>query len=266
MLKYYQMKTNIYYFTSTGNSLVIARDIASGLENAILIDIAKVMNKEIDLSADNIGIVFPVYVWGMPMIVVDFLKKFSNIKDKYIFAVATYGGFPAGTLVQVKKQLKSLNSDLSAGFGVFMPGNYTPMYGAYPEETQKKRFAEAKEKVKKITSIIKAKKEYGPEKNSFLVNWLFSKIIYKSGVSHFVEADKAYWAQDTCDGCRICEKVCPVQNIKMENNKPVWLHHCLHCLGCLQWCPKEAIQFKKSTIGRKRYHHPEVKLKDILQK
>jgi hypothetical protein len=41
-------------------------------------------------------------------------------------------------------------------------------------------------------------------------------------------------------------------------------YHSELCMAFLQWCPKEAIQFEKDSIGRKRYHHPDVKISDVL--
>jgi len=52
----------------------------------------------------------------------------------------------------------------------------------------------------------------------------------------------------------------------MMNGIPTWHGHCEHCLGCLQWCPKEAIQFRKVTLKYKRYHHPAIKADDMILK
>ncbi len=258
------MKTNIYYFSSTGNSLSVARDIAKGLDEAHVVPIHKVMKYELDMSADAIGIVFPVYMWGLPLIVVEFLKKFQNITGKYIFAAATYGGFPAYTLQQAADQLKRQGTKLDLGAAIRMPGNYTPMYGAKPKKTQEAYFKKEKEKVKGIVELIKQKKSGPIDKNPFLVNALFSGLLYNFGIKTVSKADSQYYADQKCDGCGICAKVCPVSNIRMENNKPVWLHNCQHCLACLQWCPAEAVQCGKSTVKRKRYHHPDVKLADFI--
>ena len=258
------MKTNIYCFSSTGNSLVVARDIAKGLEEAYIVPIPKVMEYDIDMSADAIGIVFPVYIWGMPMIVVDFLKKFKNIAGKYIFAVATYGGWPAYTLQQAADQLKRQGTKLNLGDAVQMPGNYTPMYGAKSKENQEVLFKKEKGKIKTIIELIKAKKDGGIQKNATFINDFFSGILYNNGIKNLKKADLQYLADDKCDGCGICEKVCPVKNIKMIVSRPQWFHNCQHCLACLQWCPKEAIQYGKSTVKRKRYHHPDVKLADFI--
>ncbi|MCB2357259.1 hypothetical protein [Clostridium estertheticum] len=39
---------------------------------------------------------------------------------------------------------------------------------------------------------------------------------------------------------------------------------CEQCFACLQWCPQKAIQYGKKTAMRKRYHHPDVEIADIL--
>ena len=65
-------------------------------------------------------------------------------------------------------------------------------------------------------------------------------------------------------GAEYAKKVCPVNNITIIDSKPVWNHNCEQCMACLQWCPEEAVQFGKNTVGRKRYRHPEVSLKDIM--
>lgn len=71
-------------------------------------------------------------------------------------------------------------------------------------------------------------------------------------------------ADEKCNACAVCAKVCPVGNIVMEAKRPTWQHHCEQCLACLQWCPREAIQFGKKTPAYERYHHPEVRLKDMM--
>ncbi|WP_413814614.1 hypothetical protein [Candidatus Cryosericum septentrionale] len=58
--------------------------------------------------------------------------------------------------------------------------------------------------------------------------------------------------------------MCPVGDIEQVDGRPVWQHHCQQCFACLQWCPKEAIQFGKETPHGKRYHHPGVKLSDMI--
>lgn len=122
------MKTTLFYFSGTGNSLKVAKDLAGELGDTELIPIAKAIDKELALSADRIGIIFPVYMWGMPLIVNRFVQKIRT--DKYVFAITTCGSFAAGTLLRTANYLKANGVKLSAGFVIVMPGNYIPMYGA----------------------------------------------------------------------------------------------------------------------------------------
>lgn len=76
--------------------------------------------------------------------------------------------------------------------------------------------------------------------------------------------DIGYHTTTACDGCRICAKVCPVGNIKMEDQKPVWLHHCENCLACYNWCPNQAIQGGIASVDY-YYRHPEIMLSEIIK-
>jgi len=257
------MKTAIFYFSATGNSLKVARDLANELGNTELISILTI-NKKYDISADRFGIVFPVYAWGLPLIVVEFIKNFKPIiKPKYFFAVATCGGSTGKTLVQLRDLLRKTGIHLNSGFKIQMPGNYVPLYDICSPQTQKKSFDNEKMMINHISAIIKDEKEF-LEIGFPLTNWILSGIFYPLFASHVKLSDKKFWVTENCNGCGICKKVCPASNIELKEKKPVWLHKCEQCMACLHWCPEKAIQFAKSTIKRNRYHHPDIKLTDII--
>ncbi len=75
----------------------------------------------------------------------------------------------------------------------------------------------------------------------------------------------SFRSNNKCNGCGICMKICPVNNIEMVDNKPKWFEHCVLCFACLQWCPKEAINAGSVTEGMPRYHHPDVNISDIIK-
>ena len=259
------MKADIYYFTGTGNSLAVAKDIAKEIDGE-LISIPSVIDENtIKTDAKVIGFVFPVYIWGIPLIVERFIKKIENLNDKYIFAVVTYGGMPGGTINLIEKVIESCDGKLAAGFKVHMPGNYTPMYGAIAEKKQQKIFDNWNKKVKIIAEYIKSNKQGKKENDNMLVNFIFSSIIYKFSAKHIPEMDKQFWTDENCNKCGICQKVCPVNNINITDSKPSWKGNCEQCFACLQWCPQKAIQYGKKTSARKRYHHPDANISDIIK-
>ncbi|MFX1340100.1 MAG: EFR1 family ferrodoxin [Promethearchaeota archaeon] len=256
------MKTTIFYYSGTGNSLKIARDISAELENSELIPIAKLWEQNIIIpQSEKIGLVFPLYFMGCPSIIFEFLTKLELNKVNYIFAVATsHHGSSGATLYQINKILKKKSKSLNAGFSIRMPGNYIPMYDIASKESHKRDFEQAKEKIEKLVDIIsvngnKIDKKFLPFIGSFF-NKIFNKNVNKS--------DNNFYADEKCNSCEICEKICPVNNIRIVDGKPEWQHRCQRCLACIHFCPQEAIQYGKKTVNRKRYHHPEITVNDII--
>lgn len=257
------MDTTIYFYTGTGNSLWTARKLSAVMGNTELIPLPLSGNGLIRLDSEKIGLIFPVHIWGIPTRVVAFLNRLETDSTKYYFAVAVNAGQVAATLIQLKMLLKKKNINLAAGYSICMPSNYIPWGGAISHEKQQRIFEGALTKIQRIASSIRAKEERTPEKGPAWQNIFFSTI-YRLSFPKVPEMDKAFWADEKCTNCKICEKICPAQNISITNGKPVWQHHCEQCLACLQWCPEVAIQYGKGTTRKKRYHHPEIKLSDML--
>lgn len=259
------MKTNLFYFSATGNCLVVARDIAEGLPDAKIYSIPDVISGEIDLDADNIGIIYPVYFAGLPRIISDFIKCIDLEKVKYLFTVCTYGAFAAGSLLMAEEQLKAAGIPMKAGYYVPMPGNYIVKYGAYKKEKQEMMFQNEKESVRNIIEDVKNQRSITVKPVNFLFN-IIGRSIYKSKFPQFPTLDRNFAANDKCTKCGICEKICPVKNIRIEENKPQWQGNCEHCMACIQWCPVEAIEYSAATVGRKRYRQPDIRAEELYRK
>lgn len=258
-----QMKTTIYLYTGTGNSLWTARKLSALLENTEIVPIALAGQGRIRTDSGNIGFIFPVHIWGIPTRVVNLLNRLDIDKNQYCFAIGVNAGQIAASLIQLNNLLRNKGSRLSAGFSVCMPSNYIPWGGAIAPEKQQEKFRETLDKIGRIAESIKAKEEKAPEKGPAWQNVFFSAI-YRMSFSRVPEMDKSFSADEKCSGCGICEKICPAKNILITGEKPQWQHHCEQCFACLQWCPEEAIQYGKNTSKKKRYHHPEITLKDML--
>ncbi len=104
-----------------------------------------------------------------------------------------------------------------------------------------------------------------------LAKWVWLKVagVEEPVDASFVESrqwmDRAFHTDARCNGCAICARICPVDNIRMLDGRPAWQHRCEQCFACLQWRPQEAIQFGEHTAGRRRYHHPEVRVGDMAR-
>ncbi len=260
------MKTAIYYFTGTGNSLAAARTIASALGDCGLVSIASLKDTPgtVAPAADRVGIVCPVYDAGLPLVVAEFARRLDIQSARYVFGIVTMGGTGVSALHQLDALLKGgKNRSLDAAFAVRMPGNFPPL--SHPPEGEKLRaiLAAADRDLQEIAAAI-GRGETVPPKFS-PVSALMKCITY-GGFSKTVRAsDTKYSVDDSCTSCGTCAKVCPVQNIRMEQDRPVWLHHCELCCACLHFCPVQAIQLNVmfGTKNRGRYRHPDLKVEDM---
>jgi ferredoxin len=253
--------TKIFYFTGTGNSLDLAQRLADGLGGA---EVERICGKPAKGTGFNcIGIIYPVYMWHMPLMVEDFLKDLEIDKNTYVFAVADGGGSCGAALNETKKTLKSRAINLASGFFVRMPGNYIPMYEGYSPEKQKELFKKADEKIGKIVGAVKQRRLLQPEEPFFPISRFITLVFKIFARPKLKTSDKNYIVSDKCIKCGTCYKVCPADNIRLDSGKPVWQGRCEQCMACLQWCPVEAINYGKKTEGRRRYRNPQVKVENL---
>ncbi|SDF84034.1 EFR1 family ferrodoxin [Sporomusa acidovorans] len=255
------MSTTIYYFTGTGNSLKIAKDLKKYLEYTKIVRICKDNNSFEDTGSDKIGFVFPVYFRGLPHMVSQFVENMPVYNSVYYFAVANYGGSAAISFQQLNSILNSKGGSLSATFGIPMPGNMWFMYYPHPKQDFIDRINSQPQETITVATAIHNKINI---KIDNIANYPAEEAIYQSFSPNNMDAN--FWTKSTCNGCGICMKICPANNISILHDRPYWQHHCEYCLSCIHWCPKEAIEYNQDSTNKERYHHPDVKIQELFCK
>ncbi len=258
------MKNILFYFSATGNTLAITRKLAENLGSTTCIPIKHDTMTKIPEGTERIGFMFPVYAWGMPLLVKNFMQRLDIAKQTYLFSVVTCGSSIGATILQADRLLRQKGLFLSAGFRIPMPGNCITLYNVCSPDKQKEKCERAYTIINQITPAIREKTQIDSPKGPWLFNAIFSGLIYRSFAWYVHKADTYFNTTDDCNGCALCAKICPAGNIRIENRLPVWLHKCEQCLACLHWCPQQAIQYKNRTKTRNRYHHPDLELKDMI--
>lgn len=250
------MKSTIYYFSATGNTLHIARLMADRM-GAELLPMTSSMGAV--CGSERIGILFPTYFWGAPRTVVAFIRELRiTVKNPYIFAVTSCGGAPGGALGFVESLFAEKELSLAYGITIKSVANFIEKYNPRVSSSQVLAEQEKKAAVEAADRIMAGERTRKP-KLSFL-----DKQFYKIYTKYKLDKDTEFHADDSCTGCGVCTKVCPNQNIVLKNGRPEFQHHCEHCTACIHWCPQEALQWSNCTEKRNRYHHPEITLHDIV--
>jgi len=245
----------VLYFSGTGNTEYIAKLIADGLDDECvdLFHRIRFNDKSPFYSKKPYIICAPIYVCEMPLFLMRYLKSTAFKGNKKVYFIVTSGGYCGSAKVQAKlfsirKKLKFL------GCAEFvMPRNYVAnnRYSMDDEKTIRSKISSANKKVKQVIEDIKNERKL---KSRHV--WLFEILIIAPFTPLWTKyklVAKDFYATNECIGCRICEKVCPLNNIKVTDKKPQWGTDCTHCMACISKCPKKAIEYGNLTNGKSRY-------------
>jgi len=251
--------TKIYYFSGTGNSLWSAKKIAQLTgEPCELHNIAVEVEKdEIIIDAQKVIFVYPSYAYGLPLIVRRFAKK-AVINTPYLAAFVTYGSDPGGSQAELCRILKKKNIN-SFYFGkIPATENYIPVFGPPNEKKTAKRTAMQKEATEKASRYVIETRTN--KINLFRPLSMFISFLFSLGVNIFY---KYYKVSDKCNGCGICEKICPASAVKIIDKRPVFSGKCEHCMACIDICPSRSLQFGRAKFGTKGYIHPGIAINEL---
>lgn len=242
----------IFCFSGTGNSLYAARKIAAAINAEF-----RNMRSAGQCGDDVIGFVFPTHFSGLPKYVDSFLDniRITN-KNAYIFSVTTYGGFSPGVNGAIGKKLIEQGLTLDYSAKVMMVGNFLPVFKVNDSDWLWKRSDRA---LDRIARDLKSRARKRPGAYTVL-----NKIMQKAYPPNKGNCAENFIVNG-CSSCGLCEIICPNGNITLENGAPKFGGSCTLCLGCLNVCPADAIDYGKSTRGKKRYKSRRITAEELIK-
>ena len=249
----------ILYFSGTGNTRFVAESLSNILdEKCVFIP----TSHPADLHIDGKYLIFsfPVYSWGVPPLVIDYIRKLpdaliSEIKkaEVPVLMVCTCGDEVAEAPEMFRSAWAERGIEVKGVWSVIMPNDYVllPGFDVDDESVEMSKLdsspARVREIAQKITSgLCETDVERGkwPRLKSRLVYPLFKKW----GIN------PCKWSvSEECVHCGRCAAVCPVGNIKMTSGTPTWGKHCVSCTACYHNCPAKAISYGRATSGKGQY-------------
>ncbi len=265
--------TDIYYFSGTGNSLYVARELQKRLPGAELIPMVSLLDQEvIETRTETVGFIFPLHVLTIPVPVKEFFRRLDLRSSGYVFAIVTRGGTPG---VSLDRMLKRRGRRFDARFFLDMPYNDPNKKGWRPATAEEiaEFECEVQTRLDHIQDIIR-RRERSLEKDS--PPWPVNPLVRLVAPLALTVAERlglglSFYVDANCSSCGICQDVCLSRKIGMVEGKPFWREDakCYRCFACINYCPADAIQLastrymKSSTKGQGRYHHPGASVKDI---
>ncbi|HJJ47950.1 MAG TPA: EFR1 family ferrodoxin [Methanocorpusculum sp.] len=253
----------IFYFTSTGNSLAVSRTVAEKCGAALVGIPYALQTKSVSIQeGDTIGIVFPLYAYGLPKIVQKFISETNLSKAGYLFSIVTEGGNTGYPKDQMVKLCKAAGHALDACWWLQMPNNYTLIEDTQSKKVQEKIRAAAEKKLAKIITSV-SRKEKVCEGTKFFTR-RYAESANRGFSQNIGLFDRKFTVLPSCTNCSICIKICPVNNISDVDGKKIWNQNCEGCLACMHFCPEKAIVCGERRADNAQYHYPDVTAEDII--
>lgn len=248
----------IFCFSGTGNSLLVARELASrtGQEIALLEKklLLKPSKQLFELAEGEQAVwVFPIYSWGVPPIVRRFIRK-VKIKASPAtrhWMVATCGDDIGRADDQWRQEVGRRGWTPCGAFSVQMPNTYVCMKGFEVDsrEVERRKLDAMPARVAQI--VAEMKRGFA---DSDVVRgdyaWIKTAVVYPLFRSFCMSPSPFLCHPDKCTGCATCAQGCPLDNIEMKDGKPTWGPACALCLRCFHGCPTRAIDYGKATAGK----------------
>lgn len=246
----------VLYFSATGNTEFIANELAERTNDECVNLLERIKSQDFSPihSEKPFVICAPVYVCEIPRFMTRYLKELSFTGSKDVYFILTSGGYCGPSGILLKKIFKAKKMICHGHAEFKMPRNYVASddYPMLEKPEVEERITNSYNQLQQVATDILAGNKL-TAKHVFLFETLIT-VPFNPIWCKFKLTAKDFYAEEACMGCGKCEKLCPLNNIKLVDKKPVWGNQCTHCMACISNCPVNAIQYGNITQEKEPYN------------
>ena len=254
------MRILLLQFSGTGNTYYIAKKIQSVLQKkgheVVCYPLEKVDNiNDMIKDYDLLGVGFPIYGSDMPAIVSEKVSQIQTVDQIKAFTFCTQMMYSGDGAIYLAKKLMEKGFIVRQCTHFNMPNNITDYLRFLPGKVNYVKLGKKTDKqVEKFCERINQNKKR-LKGNNFFSHFLglLQRYPYQKMMKSY--KPKIY-IDDTCILCNKCVKLCPVQNLKLEEGKIVDSGKCILCYRCINNCPTNSLHLSPKKRVLNPYHGP----------
>ncbi|MGN1350472.1 MAG: EFR1 family ferrodoxin [Anaerovoracaceae bacterium] len=231
------------YLSGTGNTKHCVEkllDLLDGTADCVPLEHPRII--QMLERQDTVILGYPTQFSNAPFMVRDFIKRNAFLwSRKKIFLVNTMGLFSGDGTGCTARILKKYGAEILGGIQIKMPDSVCD------KKLLKKDIAENRQIVKAADQRLEQAASQIREGNfpqeglSFTAHLrgLFGQRLWFYGrTTGYTDQLKI---SDSCIGCGLCSRECPMGNIEIKGNRAVSGKRCTMCYRCISLCPQKAI-------------------------
>ncbi len=242
----------ILYFSGTGNSRHVAKEIASATGDEVEDIATHLRDGSAGAYRSERPYVFvgPVYAGRYPRVMTDFVSRSRFEGSRQAYFIATCAETPWITAKYVKKLAQAKGFETMGFRSIRMPQGYCSNGLTRPAEENEAVLKAAEPKVAEVARLIAEDRRLRDEPlGKSYMSTIMNPLMYATMMS-----PRKFRVTEACVGCGACASRCPLGNIRMVDGRPVWGDRCTQCCACIGGCPEGAIEYGKKSVGKPRYY------------
>ncbi|NLL37743.1 MAG: GNAT family N-acetyltransferase [Fretibacterium sp.] len=238
-------KVELFVFSGTGNTLMVARAVSRALEKrSIAVSLRSMEAPCPALPQDTaVGLAFPVAFFSTYPTVLRFIEGLPSGEGREVFLFGTMGGVSFGMQAPLKKELVRKGYRPVAAHLFVMPGNYGNK--TMPHERNEARVTKAMEQVEMfVSSMLEGGASFGS--GGSLLSFFFYRLAHTRHPWNLFYKLFPFEADVTrCVKCGRCAAICPEKAIVLDPSPQINTQLCQSCQRCVAFCPVSALQVPK---------------------
>ena len=255
---YYQIIA--FFMTGTGNSYKVAKWFLESADTARS-ELYQIRENEPNIhigNSDLLVLSYPTHGFTAPWLMMKHIFRLPKGNAVHAVVLPTRAGTrmfgwslpgmegTAGYLIALLLWCRGYT--VKGVVAIDMPSNWTAVHWGLSNENVQVISENGEAKVKVIAHKILTGHSIYKGFIPLVIGIALSRISLMYLILAQLILSKFFFASNKCNGCRLCEKICPKQAITMIGNKPYWKFSCDSCMACMNYCPQTAIQVSPFAI------------------